>query len=338
MQRISEDIKTGQLKQAYLLYGEETYLVRQYRDKLKEAFLNGGDAMNVNRFEGKDAVIPKIIDMAETLPFFADRRVILLENTGLFKSGGEELANYLESPAESSAFIFVETAIDKRSRLFKTVKKLGYAAEFGRQDERTLKKWIGGILKKEQKQMSLKALQLFLEKTGDDMENIRMELEKLICYCLEKEVITPEDVEEICVHRVQNHIFDMIAAIAGGDQKRALQLYYDLLSLREPPMHILFLISREFNLLLQVKEMVKKGYPQNIISEKTGLQPFIARKYMRQAADFKTAFLKKAVNDCVETEYAVKSGQMADRLGVELLIVDYSRRRDAAVCCAPRRK
>lgn len=327
MERILEDIKTGQLKQVYLLYGEETYLIRQYRDRLRDVFLNGGDVMNVNRFEGKNISVPEVIDMAETLPFFADRRVMILENTGLFKSGGEELAAYLESPAESSAFIFAETAVDKRSRLFKMVKKTGYAAEFGRLDEKTLQTWIGGILRQEQKRMSLQTVHLFLEKTGNDMENIRKELEKLICYCLDKEIITSEDVEEICVHQIQNHIFDMITAIAEGNRKRALELYYDLLALREPPMRILFLIARQFNLLLQVKELMKKNYPQSFISEKTGLKNFVAGKYMRQASGFRTAFLKKAVEDCVETDYAIKSGRLTDQLGVELLIVNYSSKR-----------
>lgn len=120
MQRIAEDIKTGQLKQIYLLYGEEAYLIRQYRDKLKRALLGDGSDMNVNRFEGKGVPVPQIIDMAETLPFFADRRVIILEYTELFKSGGEKLSEYLKKPAESSSFILVEREVDKRSGLYKT--------------------------------------------------------------------------------------------------------------------------------------------------------------------------------------------------------------------------
>ena len=40
-------------------------------------------------------------------------------------------------------------------------------------------------------------MELFLSKTGDDMENIRMELEKLISYTLGRDVITDQDVEEI---------------------------------------------------------------------------------------------------------------------------------------------
>ena len=326
MQRIAEDIKTGQLKQIYLLYGEEAYLIRQYRDKLKCALLGDGSDMNVNRFEGKGVPVPQIIDMAETLPFFADRRVLILDYTELFKSGGEKLSEYLKKPAESSSFILVEREVDKRSGLYKTVKKLGYAAEFGRQDAKTLQKWVCGILKKEKKQISPETLQLFLEGTGDDMENIRKELEKLLCYTLDREVITSKDVEEICVPQIQNHIFDMITAIANGSGEQALKLYYDLLSLREPPMRILALISRQFNLLLQVKELAQKGYPQAMIGEKVGLHGFIAGKYMKQASGFKVPFLKQALEDCAQTEYAFKSGKLGERMSVELLIVKYSSR------------
>lgn len=327
MQRITQDIKTGQLQQIYLLYGEEAYLVRQYRDRLLAAMLGGGDPMNVNRYEGKGVSIPEIIDMAETLPFFSDRRVILLENTELCKSGGEKLSEYLKSPAETSSFILAEREVDKRSSLYKTIKKSGYAAEFGRQDANTLQKWVLGILKKENKQISSSTLQSFLEGCGDDMENIRRELEKLLCYTLDKEVITMEDVGAICVPQIQNHIFDMITAIANGDSERALRLYYDLLALREPPMRILALVGRQFNMLLQVKELAGKGYPQALIAEKVGLHGFVAGKYMKQAAGFKMPFLKQALQDCVKADYDIKSGKLAERLSVELLIVKYGGRK-----------
>ena len=73
MQRINEDIKSGQLKQIYLLYGEEAYLRKQYRDRLRNALAAEGDTMNYSYFEGKDISVGAVIDLAETLPFFADR-------------------------------------------------------------------------------------------------------------------------------------------------------------------------------------------------------------------------------------------------------------------------
>lgn len=85
MKTIDNDIKTGQFKQIYLLYGEEQYLIRQYRDKLKHALAADDDTMNFSAFSGSDINQKEIIDLAETLPFFADRRLILIEDSGLFK-------------------------------------------------------------------------------------------------------------------------------------------------------------------------------------------------------------------------------------------------------------
>ena len=91
MRQLNEDIKSGNLKQAYLLFGEEWYLVRQYRDRLYDA-LRAGDEMNVHRFEGKEINMEEVLELAETLPFLAPRRVILLQDTGWFKHGGENMA------------------------------------------------------------------------------------------------------------------------------------------------------------------------------------------------------------------------------------------------------
>ena len=321
MQRINEDIKTGQLKQAYLLYGEEAYLRKQYKDKLKAALCADGDTMNFHYYEGKDVNVPQLIDLAETLPFLAERRVILVENSGLFKHSNENLAEYLKNPCETTFFVFVETEVDKRSKLYKAVAGLGSCVEFGMQDEETLKRWVLSLIKKEGKQITSQGLSYLLAKTGTDMENIRMELEKLFCYCLDKEAIQPEDIEAVCVTRVSSHIFDMINAIADKQQKVALNLYYELLALKEPPMRILFLIARQCNMLLQVKELKKKGYDNKRIGEKIGLPGFVAGKYVAQAAKFKTMELRRAIERCVDAEEAVKTGRMNDVMSVEILIM-----------------
>ena len=321
MKQIAEDIKQNNFKQVYLLHGEERYLRRQYKDKLMHALSNDGDTMNTHVFEGKDIPIGEVIDLAETLPFLAEHRVILISDSGLFSSGGEKMAEYLSSPNESTIFIFNENSIDKRSKLFKAVQSKGYVAEFGVQDENTLKRWIAGVLAREGKEITENPVQLLISKTGTGMDNIHMELEKLICYSMGREVITNEDVEAICTTRISNHIFDMINAIAERQKSRALTLYYDLLALKEPPMRILFLIARQCNILLQVKELKSKGHDNKTIASKIGVPPFIVQKHINQAAKFKTSSLQRAVTQCVEAEEAVKQGRMNDRMSVEILIM-----------------
>lgn len=321
MNQIREDIKNETFRQMYLLYGEERYLRRQYRQRLRDALCAQGDTINVHCYEGNGISIGEIVDLAETLPFLSPRRVFFITDSGLFKSGGEKMAEYLAQPNETAYFVFTESEVDKRSKLFKTVQSRGHAAECAVQDENTLKRWVAGILAKEGKKATEKTIQQFLSKTGSDMDNIQSELEKLICFCMDREVITEEDVETVCTARISGHIFDMVDAIGSGQPKKALELYYDLLALREPPMRILFLIARQCNLLMQAKDLKASGFDNRTIASRLGIPPFAAGKYLAQASRFSMSALKQAVRRCVDTEEAVKSGRMNDMMSVEILIL-----------------
>lgn len=319
MQTLNQDIKTGEFKQIYLLYGEEAFLKNSYKNRLKEAII-GDDTMNFARFEGKGLDVDELIRLADTMPFFAERRLILVEDSGFFKSASDALVQYLPSMPDTTILLFVETEVDKRNRLYKKVKDMGYAAELNRQDSAQLARWAGGILTREQKKITKHTMELFLSMAGDDMENIRMELEKLISYTLGREVITDEDVMAVCTVQVTNRIFEMVSAIVNRQPRKAMDLYEDLLTLKEPPMRILFLIARQFNQLLQVKDLMGKGMDKGTIASKLKMQPFVVGKTMPQARQFGREQILSYVEFCVETEEAVKSGRLQDRLSVELLI------------------
>ncbi|MCI5649390.1 MAG: DNA polymerase III subunit delta [Fusicatenibacter sp.] len=325
MKSILEDIKNQNYKKAYLLYGEEEYLKNQYKNRLKNALISEDDTMNFSRFEGRGTDSKAVIDLAETMPFFADRRVILLENTGFFKNKADEMAEYLANLPDYLVLLFAEEEVDKRSRMYKALQKCGRAVEFVTQDEKTLMTWVLGMLKKEGKKITRPDMELFLEKTGTDMGNIAMELEKLQSYTMGKEIITAADIEAVCTTQITNRIFDMIRAVTEKKQKRALELYYDLLSLKEPPMRILFLLARQFNLLLQVKELLGEQCDQQMIAKRTGLQSFVVKNYIPLSRKYEKEELERAVCDCVQMEEDVKTGKIQDILSVELLIIRYSK-------------
>lgn len=324
MKSLNEDLKTGQLKQIYLLFGEEGYLKRQYRDRLTRAMLPEGDTMNYACYEGKGIEIREVIDLAETMPFFAERRLIVFENSGLFKSGGTDLADYIKELPESTNFVFVENEVDKRSKLYKAVKARGRAVELGFQDENTLKRWVAGLIRNENRQAGEQTIAYFLNKAGTDMENITKELEKLFCYTFGRDTITKEDVDAVCVAQITNHIFEMVDAVAQKKQKKALELYYDLLALKEPPMRILFLMIRQYRILLQVKGLLKAGYGRKEVASKAGLHPFVAGKYMDLAKRFPSGELRAIMEEGADLEQSVKTGRLTDHLAVELFLVKYS--------------
>jgi DNA polymerase-3 subunit delta len=323
MKNIKEHIKQNQFKPVYLLYGTESYLKKLYKDKLKTAILSDSDDMNYSYFEGKGTDVSKIIAAADTLPFFSDRRLIIIENSGLFKSQNT-LADYIKSIPETTHIIFIENEIDKRNRLYKAVKDVGTISEMNGMDEANLKLWIASLLDKDKKKITGDTILYLISKIGTDMENILNEVEKLTCYAMDRDIITIEDIEAVCTVLISGKIFAMIDAIGSRRQQQALDLYYDLLALKEKPMSILFLITRQFNILIQVKDLAALGYNNTVISQKTGLMPFTIGKYISQGRNFTMATLKEALRSCAEIEEQIKTGRLIDTIGVELLIVKYS--------------
>ena len=184
--------------------------------------------------------------------------------------------------------------------------------------------WILSRLKKENKKITQSVLTLFLTKTGTDMGNIDKELEKLLCYTLDKEVIEAADVDAICTEQVSNQIFEMVNAIGKREQKRALALYYDLLALKEAPMRILYLINRQFRILLNLTSMQKAGLDAKTMASKAGIPPFAVKRSLEQASRFSQKELVQALEDGAALETDSKSGRMIDQMAVEILIVKYA--------------
>ncbi len=324
MKNIQKDIQTGSFKNAYLLYGEEGFLKRQCKHKLLEALNPQGDTMNMAVFQGKKIEVGPLIELAETMPFFAERRIILVEDSGFFKNKCDQLADYMKRAPEYLHMIFVEDQVDKRSRMYKVVGKIGRVAEFAVQSEKILMRWALGIFSKGGRKITQRDMELFMATVGTDMGNIYQEAEKLLCYTMGRDRICAQDIEAVCVPRIANKIFDMVRAVSERNQKKALDLYEDLLALKEPPMRILYLLARQFRQLMQTKEMLKEGRGQQEISKTLGIPSFAAKNCIRCAQGYPDGELRRAAEDFACAEEDVKTGRLGDVLSVELLIVKYS--------------
>ena len=212
--------------------------------------------------------------------------------------------------------------------MFKALKDHGKIVEFAAQNQELLTRWMLGRLKRENKNITKAAMQEFFDRVGTDMGTLDREMEKLICYCLDKDVIELPDVEAVCPQAVTNKIFDMVSAIIECRRKDALEMYYDLLALKEPPMRILFLITRQYNILLQLKDLKRKGTNNSAMAKAAGIPPFAVSRSLGQASRLSIDSIKKILRYSVEMETAVKTGQMNEQIAVELVIMEASRERE----------
>ncbi len=334
MNQLKQQIKEGNFKPVYLLYGSQSYLKNLYRKKLTEAILPPKDTMNLTYLEGKIPDLPAIAELANTLPFFAKKRLIILENTGFFKSSCD-LAKMLPDFPDTTILLFIENEVKKNTSMYKAVAKLGYACEMNGLSEKDLMMFLASSLNKEGLKISYAAAQHMLLRCGTDMNCLIQETAKLSAYCAGQEAVTIEDVDCICTQQISRQIFQMIDYIGEQKQNAALRLYDDLLALKEKPMSILALITRHFNKLLLVKDLSAKNLPKGEIAKKAEIPPFAVPKYQQQARSFSPQMLCHFLDFALAQEEKFKKGLMNDQMAVEIVIVYCSGKKRFGVRKAP---
>ncbi|MBR3307315.1 MAG: DNA polymerase III subunit delta [Lachnospiraceae bacterium] len=319
-----QDLKSGEYKNVYLLYGSENVMVSRFGKRLVKALAGDDDGMNLSYFDDRTADPAQIITLADTLPFFADRRVIVVKDSGYFKKGCPELEEYLPKLPESTYIIFQEKEADKRLKLYKAAAAYGGVVEYGALDAEQLRIEVVRILRSENKTISRNAFELLTERCGSSLSDLHNELEKLICYTRGREAITEADIEALVRPRLEDKVFEMMNAMAERNYRKTLKCYYDILAAKTAPVMLLVLLSRQFERLLAVKNLRAKGTEQGKIASVLGVNPKAIYIYEKQAAHFSSAQLKAAMEDCIRAEEAFKSGRMSDRLSVETLIIKYA--------------
>lgn len=359
---LRKDIADKSFRKVYLLYGDEDYLVRQYKHELINAVVGSEDSMNLNIHRSESLDWGVVQDEIMSMPFFADHRMVVLEDTRLFMSrkaakdvdssdsGAQEdsedlsaqVASFIPKIPDSTVVLFVEQpdekkaggkkgkiSVDKRGKLYKAVSKAGLAAEFESQDAQSLSRWVAGRLAGEKIRITSGAMERFLQMTGNDMSHINTETEKLISYAGTGGVIHLKDVEEITSEILEGKVFRMIDMIARHECAGALSLYNDLLQLRESPGMISALIMKQYDRMMLAKDIMDRGGGVPQIMSELKLADWQARQLMGQSRYYTMEQVRNLTEECVRIRQLVQSGRMEEQLAAELIIIKCSSGRSA---------
>ncbi len=323
--KLNNDIKNNTPEHIYVLFGEEAFLRRSYRNSLRK-LITDGDDMNYAYFEGSSIDVSEVIDLAQTLPFFADRRLIVVENSGWFTGkdpGG--LADALAALPESTYIIFSEESVDRRMTLTKQVGGLAFMAKLDRQSDDDLCRWAVKRARRDGKDLQPAAARLLVERIGSDMNALSNELDKVLAYCMDRTAVTAADVEAVGTVRLTDRLFDMIDAAVEGKMHAAMDIYTDLLALKEAPLKIMIICGRHLAALRSIKELAASGASDREIAAQTGVRDFLVRKYRRQEGRLSQKKLTALLDRITELDAAIKAGTVPDRLASELFITELGR-------------
>ena len=326
MKGLKEQIQKGQIGKLYLFYGEERFLIQLYEQRIKKALLLPEDEMmNLDVMQSPQDPL-QVQSSIETLPFMAERRVVIIKESGAFdlkpgKMG--ELADLMQDIPESATVIWIESKVDKRSKFYKAVQKYGYVVEFKRLGENELLTWIGQEVKRKGVQLDRNTASYFLSLTGNDMVRIQMELEKLTSYAKERGIISREDVDSIVSVTIENSIFKLTDHLGNQQPAAAYRIYRQLLEDNEPVQRIFFMMIRQFRLLYKASLM--QGADRNVVAKELGVPSFAAGNYQNQARRFGEKRLKELLNKLLDLDTATKTGDLDAEEAATLVILQYAK-------------
>ncbi len=335
---LKDDLKNNKIRTLYLFYGPEEYLKKHFADSIEKSLLTADlKALNKVVLEGK-AEISRITDHCETLPVFSERKLVIVKNSSLFKPGKktadtakkgkpakDDLSALLQDLPAHVCLIFYEQEIDKRIKAVDVIKKQGLIVEFAYQKPDELTRWVIKRFRAAGAEIDQATASRLVENCEQGMTEILNEVEKLTAYLGGKQKVSFEDIEKVCTKSIKSRVFDLTDAISEKNSSKALKLLNDMVILKEPVPKILFMIARQFRQILQVKLLHAEGSNNGEIASKLGLTPFIAGKILKQAGSFSVERLKKAMEECLEFDIAVKTGKLEDMTAAQLLIIEFSR-------------
>jgi DNA polymerase III subunit delta len=330
----AKGIAQGKALPIYVCYGTEKYLQQEFIQHMIDKLVEPEQrSFAVSRYDLIEISLDTVLDDAQTLPFLADKKIVIAKNA-LFFTGAKEstkvehridrLLDYMKSPVDYTVIVFVVDSdkLDERKKIVKSLKDSQSAIPFLPLSVEELTRWIIRRAEKWGVTFAEGAVDQFILYTGAQLQLITAELEKLSLFAGPNGCITRELIGQLVVRSAEQNVFILMDEIVKQRLDNALLILHDLLKQREEPIKIILLIARQFRMMLQIKELEHQGYSQQQIAGQIGAHPYAVKLASEQGRSYSLSKLSGMLSRLGELDYRMKSGKVDKTLGLELFILE----------------
>ena len=316
--------ESAALPSVLLFEGDEEHMKQAALDTLGKKLLPEG-LEDLNRTLLENPETDQIIAAAETLPFMADRRLVIVRNHPALSGrseADERLIEYLPAVPPSAVLLFYcISKPDGRKKLYTAIRKLNGIVTFSPLRDLELTGFVTSAFKDLGKECDERTADFLIFTCGTDTGLLLTEIAKIASHAGNSPSIHPDSVRAVATPSTECTVFQLVDAVVSGQNSRAFLMMRNQLRAGSDRMYMLSMLLRQFRLLQHIKIMqYEKRSPAEIRSA-LGVPPFAADQYIRQAAGYTNGQVKSAVNICFDTEFAVKSGKLNQEGALETVML-----------------
>ncbi|MFC1548366.1 DNA polymerase III subunit delta [Candidatus Omnitrophota bacterium] len=303
----------------YLIIGDDEYIRESEVNKIKNKFLSSSETeLNYSVHAPND--IDGIMDSLGTMPFIADKRVILVKDAEeLSEESSNTISSYLENPTGTSVLIISSGGSFKKSKQYKKLSKLVSEIEADKPTPEKMKNWVRSYFKKEGIEISPRAVNLIVELKGTDTPGVKMELDKLASFS-GGERIEVEHVEQIVGRSVTETVFKLVDAINAGDGKWVFRIINDLYDQKKQPPEIIGYLGWYIRIMQKIRLLSERGMEPGGLASELGYSPAYARRLVGQSKKYPVKRIERWVSLLLETDRDIKTGRKEASVALEMLI------------------
>ncbi len=331
--QLKANISSGKFFPAYFLYGEETFLVKTYADKIRIKAL-GSDQTDINLLElNGNPDLSMLSDHVQSLPFFADYKVIMINDfnpENVDEANTEDFLKLLRDIPDTAIIVFFLTSCSfslRSSRvknLFEKIKEIACVCEFKPLNKMKIGDIISHKVKKEKKLISPTNAEYLAEITGCDLNLASMETSKLCSYVKEGQEITREIIDKMVEKKLETMVFTLSDAMMSGSVKKSMDILSKLFQQRVEPVAIVAVLSTVYSEYYADKAAysvgVSPGQAASDLGFKGGRAAYAAKKY-NMASRISMDKLRKAMDIIFNTDIKLKSAKIDGNILLEETVI-----------------
>ncbi|MBI5357558.1 DNA polymerase III subunit delta [Candidatus Saccharibacteria bacterium] len=253
--------------------GPNYFGAKESLDTLVRDFVSEHGNMSVERIDAENSGKDQIINIVQSTPFLASKKLVVISNLSSQKDITEDLDGFLDKVAETTDLIIFEPKPDKRSSYYKNLKKIKGFQEFKELDETQLRGWIIIRVREEGAEISQSDAVYLIARVGLNQQKLSNELKKIINY---DKHITRKTIDELTDPTPQSSIFNLLDVAFAGDHNKTLRLYDEQRAQGVEPLNILGMITWQMHAVAVVNSA--KDLSSGEISSSSGLSPFVVQK------------------------------------------------------------
>lgn len=311
----------------YVIYGEEQYQVQKQIQAIVHREIAGAADMNTVTYDALQASIDQILEDAETIPFFADKKVIIVNHANFLSASNDtdmdlaRLEAYLERPLDSTILILSGefAKLDTRKKIVKKISTLCDVRVCNRLDKDSLPAYVREVLKKHHITMSNKAFSLLCERLPYDIGTIQNELAKLELY---DQTIDEAVIAQLVTRSLEEDVFALVNAVVEKNMKRIFRIWQDLQMLNKEPIAMIALITAQFHLLYQVKvQLLKHVSNQAEIAKILGVHPYRVKLAIPTCQRLAIDDILDVLHQLADLDQNIKTGRIDKKIGFEMFLL-----------------